>query len=649
MNWSHLWSEIVGWVGLHPIAAYLSVFLISLSESLALVGLVVPGTAMMIGIGALAGSGALSLSSTLIAAMAGAIAGDGISYWLGRYYHQQIKTFWPFRSHPQFITRGEEFFHRHGGKSVFLGRFVGPVRPVIPVVAGMLDMPVQRFVSVNVLSAIGWAFTYLLPGALLGGSLTLVNAISARLSLLLLLLLLCGWLTFWLSRNLLSLLDRLSPQGEQRLLLSLSLSFFLAGGLFLGVLEDVLTLDPLVRADQSIYQLLQSLRTPWGNQLLVAVTELGDSVMNLFILLAILASLLYRRHFRPAVYWLLAAIGGGTLVQIFKWLVHKPRPIAIYQGVSSWGFPSGHTTMSVVLFGFIAILLLREVSQRWRWLPFAVAIGSSLLIAFSRLYLGAHWLSDVLGGLSLGWAWVALLSIFYLKGKNQRPFSPRVVLVPLGLILLLGGGWHISQRHAHDLVRYQSRLDSQITIMNDWQGGGWKKLPAWRIDLSGEQEQPLTLQLAGEPQVLATYLKKQGWEQVTTFAAQKLLNALLPQPDIRQLPLLPQLADGQRERLLLVLNQPGKRVILRLWPSDYQLQGGSPVWLGSVETQQAVATAGLLTLPRGQKDFSSARALLQNTLVARFNLQRVDRFPGQSRFKSHWDGKVLLIWDRATQ
>lgn len=643
MSWAHFWSETVTWVGLHPLAAYIVVFFISLSESLALVGLLVPGTAMMIGIGALAGSGALSLSTTLFSAMAGAIAGDSISYWLGRIYHQQIRTFWPFRNHPKILIRGEEFFKRHGGKSVFLGRFVGPVRPVIPIIAGMLDMPIKRFVGVNVLSAIGWAFAYLLPGALLGGSLALLHAISARLSLLILLLILSGWLIFKMSRILLHILDRLSPQGEQRLLIFVSISFFLAGGLFLGVLEDVLTLDPLVLADQSIYQLLQSLRTPWGNQLFVAVTELGDSTMNLLVALTILIAFLWQRLFRPAGYWLIAVIGGGVLVQGVKWLVHKPRPITIYQGVSSWGFPSGHTTMSVVIFGFLAILLVHQASLRRSWVQFAVALGMILLIAFSRLYLGAHWLSDVLGGLSIGWAWIALLSILYLKGKPQA-FPPQVILVPLGLILLLGGSWHISQRHEADMLRYQPRTISEVISLKDWRDGDWANLPTWRIDLAGEQEQPLTIQFAGDLQSLANFLTQHGWETITSFPTTKMLNVLLPNPDISELPLLPQLANGQREQLLMVLNQPGQRLVLRLWRSDYQLDGGKVILAGSVETQKAVTTANLMTLPRGQRDFSQTRAMLKNFLVKSFDLQRVDRYPALSPMNTKWDGQVLLIW-----
>ncbi len=98
MNWAHLWSGVLQWVSLHPLAAYFAIFLVALSESLALVGPLVPGTVMMIGIGALAGSGALSLKITLIAAVFGAIAGDGISYWLGRHYHQGLRKLRPFRN-----------------------------------------------------------------------------------------------------------------------------------------------------------------------------------------------------------------------------------------------------------------------------------------------------------------------------------------------------------------------------------------------------------------------------------------------------------------------------------------------------------------------------------------------------------------------
>ncbi len=641
MDWLHIWHSLLQAVAHYPLATYLAIFLISLAESLALIGLLIPGTVMMIGIGALAGSGVISLKITLLAAMAGAVCGDGLSYWLGRHYHQRIKDLWPFRKYPQLINRGEEFFHWHGGKSVLLGRFIGPIRPVIPLIAGMLDMPARRFVLVNILSAIGWAFAYILPGVVLGSSLALIGAVSARLSLLLLLIGLLIWLTFWLCRKACVLLGRLGPRGERLLLPLLCLSLFLSSWLFLGVLEDLLTLDPLVKADHAVYQFLQSLRTPWGDHLLVAVTELGDALVNGAFAAAVLLLLVVQRKLRAAGFWLLALGGGVGLVQLFKWALHRPRPIAIYQGVSSWGFPSGHTTLSVVLFGFLAVLLVRSFSKRWNWLPFGAALGISLLVAFSRLYLGAHWLSDILGGLALGWAWVTFLGIFYLRGAPEV-ISKKILLPVVLATLVLAGGWHIHARHAQDLVRYQVQHQTQTLTRAAWLQGDWQRLPGWRIDLAGEVEQPLTFQWAGGPAQLASLLAHGGWKPAADFSFRSWLNLFVPQLSVEQLPLFPLFANGEQERLLLVLNQGEQRLVLRLWPSDYRLPE-TPLWVGTAETEGAVSLKGLLSLPRGQGDFAAALTLLQQALPAATLIQSNYRQEqGSSRYPN-WNGLTLLL------
>jgi membrane protein DedA with SNARE-associated domain/membrane-associated phospholipid phosphatase len=642
MNWTHVWDTALHWVTLHPVVAYLGIFGVALSESLALVGLLIPGTVIMIGIGALAGSGALSIKVTLVAAMLGAVVGDGISYWLGRYYQLGLKARWPFRNYPQLLVRGEEFFHKHGGKSVLLGRFVGPVRPIIPVIAGMLDMPVERFLAVNILSAVGWAFAYLIPGVLLGGSLTLVGAVSTRLSLLLLLLVLLLWLTFSLGHQVFNWLGRLGPKGE-RLLPLLGLALFLAGWVFLGVLEDLVNLDPLVQADQAIYRFLQSLRTPWGDWLLVAVTELGDSLVNLPIAVTVFVLLILLRKFRAAAYWLLALGGGAALVQLFKWTMHRPRPIDIYQGISSWGFPSGHTTMSVVLYGFLAILLVRSCNPRWRWLPFSAAIGISLCIAFSRLYLGAHWLSDVLGGLSLGWAWVTLLGIVYLRGSDDT-LPKKLLLGGVLLAILLAGAWHIHGRHAQDLARYQVQKPAQELPAASWQDLGWQELPGRRIDLAGEDEGPLNLQWAGDPGQLSALLIAQGWRPSPGLNLKHYLNILTPQAALQQLPVLPLLEDGRQERLLLSLTLKNERVVLRLWPTDFQLsESNQPLWVGSVDREVANSMADLFTIPRGTREYSAALQQLRQFLPPEVIVGSVRRPVKVKLPAQRWDGQTLLL------
>jgi len=644
MHWTEIWNATLNWVTHHPTIAYPTIFFISFSESLALIGLLVPGTALMIGIGAFVGNGALSLPTTLLVAMIGAVVGDGISFWLGKHYHQGIKTFWPFSKHPALLVSGETFFHHHGGKSVFLGRFVGPVRPIIPVVAGMLDMPLKSFLWVNILSAIGWAFAYIIPGVLLGSSLALVGAVSMRLSLLVLLLLLLIWLVFALSKRVFNWLGYLGPKRERLLLPLLCLSLVLAGWLFLGVLEDVVSMDPLVRADQSIYQFLQSLRTPWGDQIMVAITELGDSLPNAAILAGALLYFLFKRQFRVSIYWCAAAIGASGLVQLFKWLLHRPRPIDIYQGVSSWSFPSGHTTMSVVIYSFLAVLLVRSFTPKWRWLPFASAIGLSLLIAFSRLYLGAHWLSDVLGGLALGWAWSIFLGIFYLRQAEQL-IPRRPVIAGLLCILIVVGGWHIQRRHTTDLTRYQVQEQIQSLSFTHWQTEAWQKLPAWRIDFEGEQEQPLNLQWAGNPEKLLRQLLKQGWTANEQLGFKQLLNFFVPHADLRELPVLPQLADGRRERLILTRYQDNHRLVLRLWPSKFKISDPDlSLWVGSLNSERVFSAAGLLSLPVADRHSSLALDTLKPDLNS-FPSLKVKRLRRIGKDMDESNAQVLLLWD----
>ncbi|MGB5537854.1 MAG: DedA family protein, partial [Thiogranum sp.] len=186
-------TSLMEWIQAHPNWAGLFVLVVSALESFLVVGLFVPGTIVMFGIGAMIAAGSMELLPTLLWAAVGAVLGDGTSYFIGRFYHQRLRVIWPFRKYPKMIGRGVEFFHRHGGKSVVLARFVGPVRPLVPAVAGMLNMPAERFFLFNILSALLWAPAYILPGVLFGASLGIAAEIAGRLALLLATLLTLLW------------------------------------------------------------------------------------------------------------------------------------------------------------------------------------------------------------------------------------------------------------------------------------------------------------------------------------------------------------------------------------------------------------------------------------------------------------------------
>src|SRR5690606_38386248 len=105
----------------------ITILVAALLESLAFVGILIPGVLLMFVLSSLAGSGLLSLEVTLLTAVVGAVLGDGLSFYLGRIFHERLHSVWPFRRYPGILRRGETFFYRHGGKSIVIGRFVGPV------------------------------------------------------------------------------------------------------------------------------------------------------------------------------------------------------------------------------------------------------------------------------------------------------------------------------------------------------------------------------------------------------------------------------------------------------------------------------------------------------------------------------------------
>ena len=197
-------SAIQPWLEQHPAWVATAIALVSFAESFAILGIAVPGVALLGAAAFVAGSGALGLPECLLAAFAGAVAGDGVSFLLGRIFHDDIKRAWPFRHNPEWIANGERFFARHGAKSVAIGRFVGPIRPVIPLVAGILNMPTRPFFLINAASALAWAPVYILPGYYLGAAVDTHLASPRILLTMAVVALTAAGLVFWIHRRFLA-------------------------------------------------------------------------------------------------------------------------------------------------------------------------------------------------------------------------------------------------------------------------------------------------------------------------------------------------------------------------------------------------------------------------------------------------------------
>lgn len=161
--------DIVTWVTetvqTHQGWAIPLVFLLAFGESLAFLSLLLPATVILLALGVLIGESGIAFWPICIAAALGAFFGDWVSYWVGYHYKERAGQLWPLSKHPQLLVRGHAFFDRWGVFGVFIGRFFGPLRAIVPLVAGICAMPQRYFQVANLASAMIWAFGILAPGA----------------------------------------------------------------------------------------------------------------------------------------------------------------------------------------------------------------------------------------------------------------------------------------------------------------------------------------------------------------------------------------------------------------------------------------------------------------------------------------------------
>ncbi|MGC8519858.1 MAG: VTT domain-containing protein [Steroidobacteraceae bacterium] len=661
--------SVVTFAGAHQSIAYGLILLVSLAESLPVVGAFVPGDAIIFAVSALVPTGALRLWPLVLAAFAGAVLGDGLAFWLGRHYHATLLGRWPFRGRPRLVARGAAFLERHGGKSVFAARFTPGVRAIVPVLSGVLYMDAARFYLMNLLSALLWAPAHILAGAAIGASFVLLGAVAGRLALMAgIVLVLLGLLyllmryllrraaphalaaqervrawaarrTGWFARQLLAVLD--PTRREMPGLAVLGAIVLSSLWLFFGVLQDVIAGDPLVRANQAVFHFLQGLRTEWVDQVMVGITELADTGVVVAVALAALTWLAWRRNWRAAAHLVSVVAIAGIATVVLKIALHVHRPEPIDTGWDAFAFPSGHSAASAALYSFLAIISAWEAKGRWR-LPITVVIAVLIgAIDLSRVYLGAHWLSDVLAGTAFGIAAAALLAIAYLRHDPPR-VGATGLCVSAGLALLLVGGIHIAQRHTFDMRRYAVHRQVQMMSLAAWWQRGWMRQPAHRIDLIGGAEQPLTFQWAGRRAVLQRELASHGWLRPPRWTLRTAARWFEPHIALSDLPVLPHLQSGHREALVMVhgTRNPRERYVLRLWRSGTDLTtsaAAEPLYLGTVVAERLQRVAPIMVLTHARHRYDTPRNVLARALRRERVLARPDIKP-----QPQWDGCVLL-------
>ena len=645
-------QQLLHWVNANPGWAGAVVFLMAFAESLAIVGMAVPGVAVLFTVGALIGAGALDFWQMVAWAVAGAILGDGISFWLGRRYQHQLTRLWPFSRHPETLDRGIAFFRKYGGKSVVIGRFFGPVRAVIPLVAGMMQMPPNRFLFANVLSALGWAPAYLLPGMVFGASLELASEVALRLVLLLVVLVASLWFLGWLSHR---LFLRMQPWGRELVQKVLALGerhpglrqiagalgdpdhpeskglAMLAGLLLLAssalILIALIPDRSMLLADSALHLGLDQLQSSAGTHLMLAISAMAGTATTLALSLALWLLFTGFGLRQAGRHWI-----GGTFS---IWLLSVGLEYFLRRNLSLLGvFPDIYVLRATVFFGLAAVLAATPVPHPRRWLVYSAATILIMAVLLAQLYLGST-LPAVLHALGGGLIWVTAVGMAYRTHGKGEILERRHAITVAATVVLLAAATALTTPapppHTK-AVRVQGVLEEQ-----SWWQEAWQRLPRYRSDVLEATRYPLNLQYAGPVERLEAVLQKAGWKKAVPARGVEWLKLLATSTPMAQLPVLPHSHDGKLASLTLVRNLGEKRVALYLWPSGYYLEeDGSPIWLGEVTLQQKHQWLGLFVYPYSTPDKEQALGILARDLAGSGLLQ-----------KSVADGQLLLLKNAA--
>jgi undecaprenyl-diphosphatase len=418
---------------------YLLVGVFAFAETGAFVGLVVPGETVMILGGATAGQGDTNVFILIAIAWACAFAGDSTSFFIGR----RLGRDFLMRNGPRFGVSGDrlgqvdEYFARHGGKTIFIGRFVGFVRAFAPFIAGSSGMRYRAFVPYSILGTGIWVSSAILLGYLFSRNIdSVLNyagkgafALGALIVVIVAVVALrrhfrvaenrraaVAWMeahsaTRWIVElgrrfqpELQFLWNRVTPGGTFGLEFTSLMAALAVGSFVLIGYISIINGDPgPTPGDEIAAEVAEALRTGWLIDVAKVVTVLGSSAV-VYPLVAISAAVLAMRRHRAEVAVLLV---GMALIYVgvheIKALVDRPRPEGSLVDTEGSSFPSGHAAYATfyVWLAVMVVMRLRPGISRGAAIVIAGVVLTAL-VGLSRVYLGAHYLSDVNGGWALG-------------------------------------------------------------------------------------------------------------------------------------------------------------------------------------------------------------------------------------------------------
>lgn len=657
-------AVVPDWVAAHPAASLAVLFLCCTAESILVLGVLIPTTAVLLAAGALVALGALELWPVLAVSVLGAVFGDSLNFWAGRRWGRRALESHYARRYGAAIERSQGLFDRHGAKALVLARFIGLVRPFVAAIAGAYRMSPLRFLAVEFFAAAIWAAPIVLVGVVFGASIGLAAEVATRLAILLLgSLVVLGLLVWAVSGAVGGLQDRTAgwvarfldwshrhrrlgrlggwladpAQPETPALALLALLLFGLGSLWLwlqwGGSPAPGPLDTLV------WQGVLELREPLVTGLALGVAQLADWEVYGPVAAVVFVTLLLLGRTRAAAHWLAAVAFGAALSLGLYALLTVPDPVNYFGGEPAVRFGGRDLVLATVIYAFLPVLLATQRRQSVRSMYYAVTAVLLAAMLAADVYLGSVWMSTGIFAVVFGTAWVTLLGIGY-RRHGAAPLPAREVL-PLALGVLIAS---VAVQGSAELRRELVPPDppERPLSASAWWNGAYAELPAYRIDAAGLDRQPLTLQWRGHADSIKSALHAQGWESPPALSGRSALRWLAVSAPLAELPVLPQVHADRHEVLTLRKLDPDqqRQWLLRLWPSGRRI-GSLPLWIGTLTEQTGGRALRLVRYPRTGRDYDAALAAL-DTAPAGFELRAVHH-PKRDPALPGWSGRLWLL------
>ncbi|MGA9574029.1 MAG: VTT domain-containing protein [Lysobacterales bacterium] len=641
---SHWTQDLLNWMSANPGWAGFWVFVMSFVESLAFIGILVPGIIILFGLGALISLGALDMWPIWLWGSVGAFTGDIVSYAIGHRYRGRLAVTWPFSKFPRMLERGRDYFNVHGPKSVVIGRFIGPLRPVIPVTAGMMGLTPRRFLLVDIPACIAWTPSYLIPGMLFGASLEVASEYAGRLSLVLIIGAVVLWLTWWIIWTAYEFLASRSARWMRHVIRWLRrhpvfkriagplldstqpevLSITMMGLLLVIVFWAIVTLlflSPFSASPQSIDQSVQAyaltLRNHIADPLMVAVTQLSRLWVLIPTSMAVLLWLIGADRQKAALHWLVA-MGGGVVLQILLDWSLRATPLVSEAEMKALHVPSAALTLATVVLGYFAVMVAREIKRRKRKWPYVIVGLLLSLQVLARIYLGLDWFSGALMGVALGMAWTFVVGIAY-RQRALRAFNGMAASIIFFGMLAATFVWQVNENLERDSAALQLPLPRREITVQGWWENKWQTLPRERAYSSSVGARELNFQYAGDPARLAQALAPQGWLEAESANWRWVLLSINPAATESTLPPLKRDYLGHADVLLLhrLGGDPFNQETIRLWDSGFRLiPGGQTVYVGEISAEALVQRLKVFSYWRAMPALKDSLEQLQTEATA---------------------------------